>query len=245
MPIAEAKEKGAMALFGEKYGNVVRVVDIDQYSVELCGGIHVRNTADIGVFKIVSESGIGAGIRRIEAVTSKYAVELYKEHEATVENIAGTVKAKAGNVEHRIVQLLEEKKELQDSYDKLKAELQQSKLNDLSDATTEVNGVSVIRKEVEAGDAKDLRAQMDLIKSQNQDSIIALAAVTGDKVSLVVTVPKELTSQVRAGDIMKGMANIVDGKGGGRPDMAQGGGTNVESITAALQFVDEYIKDFL
>ena len=245
MPIAEAKEKGAMALFGEKYGNVVRVVDIDQYSVELCGGIHVRNTADIGVFKIVSESGIGAGIRRIEAVTSKYAVELYKEHEATVENIAGTVKAKAGNVEHRIVQLLEEKKELQDSYDKLKAELQQSKLNDLSDATTEVNGVSVIRKEVEAGDAKDLRAQMDLIKSQNQDSIIALAAVTGDKVSLVVTVPKELTSQVRAGDIMKGMANIVDGKGGGRPDMAQGGGTNVGSITAALQFVDEYIKDFL
>lgn len=245
MPIAEAKEKGAMALFGEKYGNVVRVVDIDQYSVELCGGIHVRNTADIGVFKIVSESGIGAGIRRIEAVTSKYAVELYKEHEATVENIAGTVKAKAGNVEHRIVQLLEEKKELQDSYDKLKAELQQSKLNDLSDATTEVNGVSVIRKEVEAGDAKDLRAQMDLIKSQNQDSIIALAAVTGDKVSLVVTVPKELTPQVRAGDIMKGMANIVDGKGGGRPDMAQGGGTNVGSITAALQFVDEYIKDFL
>ena len=178
-------------------------------------------------------------------MTSKYAVELYKEHEATIENIAGTVKAKAGNVEHRIVQLLEEKKELQDSYDKLKAELQQSKLNDLSDATTEVNGVSVIRKEVEAGDAKDLRAQMDLIKSQNQDSIIALAAVTGDKVSLVVTVPKELTPQVRAGDIMKGMANIVDGKGGGRPDMAQGGGTNVGSITAALQFVDEYIKDFL
>ncbi len=245
MPIAQAKEKGAMALFGEKYGDVVRVVDIDQYSVELCGGIHVRNTADIGVFKIVSESGIGAGIRRIEAVTSKYAIELYKEHETTVENIAGTIKAKVGNVEHKIAQLLAEKKELQDAYDKLKAELQQSKLNDLSDATAEVNGVSVIRKEVEAADAKDLRDQMDLIKSQNQDAIVALAAVTGDKVSLVVTVPKELTAKVRAGDIMKGMANIVDGKGGGRPDMAQGGGTNIESITAALQFVDEYIKDFL
>src|SRR5699024_6722071 len=245
MPISEAKEKGAMALFGEKYGDVVRVVDIDEYSVELCGGIHVRNTADIGVFKIVSESGIGAGIRRIEAVTSKYAVELYKEYEQTVENVAGTLKTKTGNVEHRLEQLLEEKKEQQDAYEKLKAELQQSKLNDLGDATSEVNGVSVIRKEVEAADAKDLRAQMDLIKSQNQDAIIALAAVTDGKVSLVVTVPKDLTSKVRAGDIMKGMAGIVDGKGGGRPDMAQGGGTDVASITAALQFVDEYIKDFI
>lgn len=245
MLISEAKEKGAMALFGEKYGDVVRVVDIDEYSVELCGGIHVRNTADIGVFKIVSESGIGAGIRRIEAVTSKYAVELYKEYEQTVENVAGTLKTKTGNVEHRLEQLLEEKKEQQDAYEKLKAELQQSKLNDLGDATSEVNGVSVIRKEVEAADAKDLRAQMDLIKSQNQDAIIALAAVTDGKVSLVVTVPKDLTSKVRAGDIMKGMAGIVDGKGGGRPDMAQGGGTDVASITAALQFVDEYIKDFI
>ena len=245
MPISEAKEKGAMALFGEKYGDIVRVVDIDEYSVELCGGIHVRNTADIGVFKIVSESGIGAGIRRIEAVTSKYAVELYKEYEQIVENVAGTLKTKTGNVEHRLEQLLEEKKEQQDAYDKLKAELQQSKLNDLGDATSEVNGVSVIRKEVEAADAKDLRAQMDLIKSQNQDAIIALAAVTDGKVSLVVTVPKDLTSKVRAGDIMKGMAGIVDGKGGGRPDMAQGGGTDVASITAALQFVDEYIKDFI
>ena len=245
MPIDQAKEKGAMALFGEKYGDIVRVVDIDQYSVELCGGIHVRNTSDIGLFKIVSENGIGAGIRRIEAVTSKYAADLYKESELALENIAGKVKAKISNVEHKVDQLLEDKKALQHDYDKLKKELQQSQLNDLSDATTEVNGVQVIRKEVEAEDGKDLRAQMDLIKSQNQDSIVALAAVTGDKVSLVVTVPKALTNKVRAGDIMKGMANIVGGKGGGRPDMAQGGGTNIESITAALQFVDEYIKDFL
>lgn len=245
MPIDQAKEKGAMALFGEKYGDIVRVVDIDQYSVELCGGIHVRNTSDIGLFKIVSENGIGAGIRRIEAVTSKYAADLYKESELALENIAGKVKAKISNVEHKVDQLLEDKKALQHDYDKLKKELQQSQLNDLSDATTEVNGVQVIRKEVEAEDGKDLRAQMDLIKSQNQDSIVALAAVTGDKVSLVVTVPKALTDKVRAGDIMKDMANIVGGKGGGRPDMAQGGGTNIESITAALQFVDEYIKDFL
>lgn len=245
MKISEAKEKGAMALFGEKYGDIVRVVDIDQYSVELCGGIHVRNTSDIGVFKILSESGIGAGIRRIEAVTSKYAVDIYKNNEAVLENIAATVKSKVSNVEHRIEQILEEKKELQNSYQSLKEELQQSNLNDLSANTIDVNGVSVIRTEVEAVDAKDLRAQMDLIKSQNQESIIALGAITDDKVSLVVTVPKSLTGKVRAGDIMKGMANIVDGKGGGRPDMAQGGGTNLQSITAALQFVEEYIKDYV
>lgn len=245
MNIADAKEKGAMALFGEKYGDVVRVVDIDQYSVELCGGIHVRNTGDIGVFKILSESGIGAGIRRIEAVTSKYAVELYKNNEAVLERVAATVKSKVSNVEHRIAQILEEKKELEQSYQKLKEDMQQSSLNDLSASTVDVNGVSVIRTEVEAADAKDLRAQMDLIKSQNQESIIALGAITGDKVSLVVTVPKSLTGKVRAGDIMKGMANIVDGKGGGRPDMAQGGGTNIQSITAALQFVEEYIKDYV
>lgn len=245
MPIQEAKDKGAMALFGEKYGDVVRVVDIEQYSVELCGGIHVKNTADIGVFKIVSESGIGAGIRRIEAVTSKFAIDLYKESEQTVSNIAGKVKAKPQNVEHKIEQLLEDKKVLQQDYDKLKKELQQNQLNDLSQSTADINGVKVIRTEVEAADAKDLRSQMDLIKSQNQDAVVALAAVTGDKVSLVVTVPKELTDKIRAGDIMKGMANIAGGKGGGRPDMAQGGGTNVESVTAALQFVDEYIKDFV
>lgn len=245
MKISEAKEKGAMALFGEKYGDIVRVVDIDQYSVELCGGIHVRNTSDIGVFKILSESGIGAGIRRIEAVTSKYAVNIYKNNEAVLESIAATVKSKVSNVEHRIEQILEEKKELQNSYQKLKEELQQSNLNNLSANTIDVNGVSVIRTQVEAVDAKDLRAQMDLIKSQNQESIIALGAITDDKVSLVVTVPKSLTGKVRAGDIMKGMAEIVDGKGGGRPDMAQGGGTNLQSITAALQFVEEYIKDYV
>ncbi len=245
MPISEAKEKGAMALFGEKYGDVVRVVDINGYSVELCGGIHVKNTDDIGVFKILSESGIGAGIRRIEAVTSKYAVEIFQTKEDDLKEIAKSIKTKEDQVVTKVNQLVADKKDLQKQLEELKHEIQQANLNDLSDATVDVNGVTVIRQQVEAENGKELREQMDLIKSQNQDAIIALGAITGDKVALVVTVPNALTAKVKAGDIMKGMANIAGGKGGGRPDMAQGGGTNPESITAALQFVEEYIKDYV
>ena len=245
IPISEAKEKGAMALFGEKYGDVVRVVDINGYSVELCGGIHVKNTDDIGVFKILSESGIGAGIRRIEAVTSKYAVEIFQTKEDDLKEIAKSIKTKEDQVVTKVNQLVADKKDLQKQLEELKHEIQQANLNDLSDATVDVNGVTVIRQQVEAENGKELREQMDLIKSQNQDAIIALGAITGDKVALVVTVPNALTSKVKAGDIMKGMANIAGGKGGGRPDMAQGGGTNPESITAALQFVEEYIKDYV
>ena len=245
IPISEAKEKGAMALFGEKYGDVVRVVDINGYSVELCGGIHVKNTDDIGVFKILSESGIGAGIRRIEAVTSKYAVESFQTKEDDLKEIAKSIKTKEDQVVTKVNQLVADKKDLQKQLEELKHEIQQANLNDLSDATVDVNGVTVIRQQVEAENGKELREQMDLIKSQNQDAIIALGAITGDKVALVVTVPNALTAKVKAGDIMKGMANIAGGKGGGRPDMAQGGGTNPESITAALQFVEEYIKDYV
>ena len=245
MSISEAKEKGAMALFGEKYGDVVRVVDINGYSVELCGGIHVKNTDDIGVFKILSESGIGAGIRRIEAVTSKYAVEIFQTKEDDLKEIAKSIKTKEDQVVTKVNQLVADKKDLQKQLEELKHEIQQANLNDLSDATVDVNGVTVIRQQVEAENGKELREQMDLIKSQNQDAIIALGAITGDKVALVVTVPNALTAKVKAGDIMKGMANIAGGKGGGRPDMAQGGGTNPESITAALQFVEEYIKDYV
>ena len=245
IPISEAKEKGAMALFGEKYGDVVRVVDINGYSVELCGGIHVKNTDDIGVFKILSESGIGAGIRRIEAVTSKYAVEIFQTKEDDLKEIAKSIKTKEDQVVTKVNQLVADKKDLQKQLEELKHEIQQANLNDLSDATVDVNGVTVIRQQVEAENGKELREQMDLIKSQNQDAIIALGAITGDKVALVVTVPNALTAKVKAGDIMKGMANIAGGKGGGRPDMAQGGGTNPESITAALQFVEEYIKDYV
>ncbi|WP_271398119.1 alanine--tRNA ligase [Salinicoccus roseus] len=242
MPIGQAKEKGAMALFGEKYGDVVRVVDIDQYSVELCGGIHVRNTGEIGLFKIVSETGIGAGVRRIEAVTSRYAVNLYKEKEALLASISGRLKVRENQIEKRVDSLLDENRSLQQKIKELQASRQDEKLADVTGDIKEIGGVPVLSKEVPADDAKELRAMMDRIKSRAQDAIIALGAVNDGKVSLVVTVPKELTDRFKAGEIMKGMASTVEGKGGGRPDMAQGGGTAPENITNALQFVEDYIK---
>ncbi|WP_342389234.1 alanine--tRNA ligase [Salinicoccus bachuensis] len=242
MPIEQAKEKGAMALFGEKYGDGVRVVDIDQYSVELCGGIHVRNTGEIGLFKIVSETGIGAGVRRIEAVTSRYAVSVYKEKEALIASISGRLKVKENQVEKRIESLLDENRTLQQKLKDLQESRQDEKLADVTGDIKDISGVRVLSKEVSADDAKELRETMDRIKSRAQDTIIALGSVNEGKVSLVVTVPKELTGRFKAGEIMKGMASTVEGKGGGRPDMAQGGGTAPENITNALQFVEDYIK---
>lgn len=243
MAMEEAKAKGAMALFGEKYGSVVRVVDIDEYSVELCGGIHVRNTAEIGLFKIVSESGIGAGVRRIEAVTSKYAVATYKEKEEQLNKVASVLKVKEDQVSKKVSDVLEDTKALKEENKALKSSRQDEKLSNIDELAEMVAGVRVIAAEVPAGNAKELRETMDNVKSKAQDAIIALAAVNDGKVSLVVTVPKELTDRIKAGDIMKGMAETVDGKGGGRPDMAQGGGTNAANITIALQFVKNHIKN--
>ncbi|AKG73929.1 alanine--tRNA ligase [Salinicoccus halodurans] len=245
MPIEEAKAKGAMALFGEKYGSVVRVVDIDEYSVELCGGIHVRNTAEIGLFKIVSESGIGAGVRRIEAVTSKYAAATYKAKEDQLQKIASVLKVKENQVTKKLDAVLEESKALKEENKSLKASRQDEKLSNIDALAETIEGVRVISAEVPAGNAKELRETMDNIKSKAQDAIIALASVNDDKVSLVVTVPKTLTDRIKAGEIMKGMAEAVDGKGGGRPDMAQGGGTNPANITIALQFVKNHVKSSL
>lgn len=245
MSIDDAKKKGAMALFGEKYGDTVRVVDIDGYSIELCGGIHVVNTGQIGIFKILSESGIGAGIRRIEAVTSKYAVELLQKDEQTVERIAESLKVKKQNVESKIAELEKSEKALQKELKELKASLQKDALSDLSQNTVQIGDYTVIKTEVTAGSVPELRDTLDMIKSSHQEAIIALATVIDDKVSLIVSVPKSLTKEIKAGDIMKGMAERVDGKGGGRPDQAQGGGTNVDNINDALQFVDEYIKNFV
>ncbi|GAB3070988.1 alanine--tRNA ligase [Salinicoccus sesuvii] len=245
MPISEAKAKGAMALFGEKYGDIVRVVDINQYSVELCGGIHVRSTGEIGLFKIVSETGIGAGVRRIEAVTSRYAVDLYKKKETVLQSIAERLKVKESQVDRRVDALVAEKKELEQQIKKLKESDQAGSLAELTNDVKDIGGIKVLSKEVPANDAKELREMMDNLKSRAQDTIIALGAVNDGKVSLVVTVPKTLTDRFKAGEIMKGMASTVEGKGGGRPDMAQGGGTSPENITNALQFVEDYIKSSL
>ena len=241
MPIEAAKEKGATALFGEKYGDVVRVVDIDNYSIELCGGIHVGNTAEIGVFKILSETGIGAGIRRIEAVTSQAAIGYYEDKASKLRDVADQLKVKEENITKRIEQLMEETKTLKQNIKELK-QAGGMKASDMSQSVETIGNVKFLPVSVEGITPKELREMMDDIKSKFQDVVIALTSVYEDKVSLIVTVPKALTSDIKAGTLMKSMAARVGGKGGGRPDMAQGGGTDITKINEAIEEARTTIK---
>ncbi|MCE3021725.1 alanine--tRNA ligase [Staphylococcus pasteuri] len=244
MGINEAKEMGAMALFGEKYGDIVRVVNMAPFSIELCGGIHVDNTAEIGLFKIVSESGTGAGVRRIEALTGKSAF-LYLEHIQTQFNIIkDQVKVKTDDqVVDKITQLQEEEKNLLKRLEQRDKEITNLKMGNIEDQVETINGFKVLATEVEVPNAKAIRSTMDDFKSKLQDTIIVLASNVDGKVSIIATVPKTHTDQIKAGDIIKNMAPIVGGKGGGRPDMAQGGGTQPENITESLRFIKDYIKN--
>lgn len=243
MPIEEAKQIGAMALFGEKYGDVVRVVNMAPFSIELCGGIHVNNTSEIGLFKIVSESGTGAGVRRIEALTGKSAF-LYLETIQTQFNaVKNQVKVKTDDqVLDKVKQMQTEEKELVKQLEQKNKEVTSLKMGDLTNQVEEINGLKFLATEVEVPNAKALRETMDDFKSKLQDTVIVLISNVDGKVSLVATVPKAFTDKVKAGDIIKNMAPIVGGKGGGRPDMAQGGGTQPENITEALRFIKDYIK---
>ncbi|XVL11336.1 alanine--tRNA ligase [Staphylococcus xylosus] len=243
MPIEEAKQIGAMALFGEKYGDVVRVVNMAPFSIELCGGIHVNNTSEIGLFKIVSESGTGVGVRRIEALTGKSAF-LYLETIQTQFNAVKTqVKVKTDDqVLDKVKQMQTEEKELVKQLEQKNKEVTSLKMGDLTNQVEEINGLKFLATEVEVPNAKALRETMDDFKSKLQDTVIVLISNVDGKVSLVATVPKAFTDKVKAGDIIKNMAPIVGGKGGGRPDMAQGGGTQPENITEALRFIKDYIK---
>ncbi|CDR50424.1 alanyl-tRNA synthetase [Staphylococcus schweitzeri] len=244
MDIASAKEMGAMALFGEKYGDVVRVVNMAPFSIELCGGIHVRNTSEIGLFKIVSESGTGAGVRRIEALTGKAAF-LYLEG---IQNKFNTMKLHLkvksdDQVVDKLTQLQDEEKNLLKQLEQRDKEITALKMGNIDDQVEEINGFKVLVTEVDVPNAKAIRSTMDDFKSKLQDTIIILASNVDDKVSMVATVPKSLTNQVKAGDLIKEMAPIVGGKGGGRPDMAQGGGTQPENISKSLSFIKDYIKN--
>ncbi|MEB8066908.1 MULTISPECIES: alanine--tRNA ligase [Mammaliicoccus] len=243
MPIEQAKDKGAMALFGEKYGDVVRVVEMSSYSIELCGGIHVRNTSEIGLFKILSESGTGAGVRRIEAVTGKKAYETLKATEEILKDVMKHVKVKdqARTIE-KIDQIQQQNKDLDKELQQKNKTITELKSGNIEDSVEEINGIKVLSVQVEAENAKVLRSIMDDYKSRMQDTILLLASVNGEKVSLVSSVPKDLTDKVKAGDIIREAAQITNGKGGGRPDMAQGGGTDPSKVTEALQFVKNYIK---
>ena len=243
MPISEAKQLGAMALFGEKYGEIVRVVNMAPFSIELCGGIHVNNTSEIGLFKIVSESGTGAGVRRIEALTGKSAFLYLETIQSQFNAVKSQVKVKSDDqVLEKIVHMQDKEKELTKQLEQKNKEVTSLKMGDITNQVDEINGLKVLATEVEVPNAKAIRETMDDFKSKLQDTVIVLISNIDGKVSLVATVPKALTDKVKAGDIIKNMAPVVGGKGGGRPDMAQGGGTEPENITESLRFIKDYIK---
>lgn len=241
--IEEAKEMGAMALFGEKYGDVVRVVQVGDYSLELCGGCHVDNTASIGIFKIVAESGIGAGTRRIEAVTGKSAYELMNDQVGLLKEAAGKMKTNPKDILTRVDSLFAEVKQLQKENESLAAKLSNIEAGNLTDSVMTVDGVNVLAAKVNVADMNNLRTMMDDLKNKLESAVVVLASVNDDKVNILAGVTKDLISQgYHAGKLVKEVASRCGGGGGGRPDMAQAGGKNPAQVEEALAFVQEYVK---
>ena len=238
----QAQEKGAMMLFGEKYGHEVRVLSMgDGFSVELCGGIHADRTGDIGLFHIVSESGIASGVRRIEAVTGQKALEYFSSLEKNYARIGQLLKANTSNVLEKVEQLISQMKEQEKILSTLQAKLASASSDDLLANIEVIDGVNVLAQHIDGANAKSLRELADAIKSQLDSGVFFLAAAESEKVSLIVGVTKDLTSRFKAGDLMKEVAPLVGGKGGGRPDMAQGGGTDPSGIDSAIAKVAEWI----
>ena len=239
-----AKEKGAMALFGEKYGDVVRVLTMgtDKYSVELCGGTHVARTGDIGLFRITSESGISSGVRRIEAVTGFGALEWVDETERTLRETARLVKGTRDSVVDKVKQVLDRNRQLEKDVDALKAKLASSAGTDLAGSAVEVAGLKVVASEMEGADRKALMETADQLKNKLGEGVVVLATVEDGKVVLVAGVTKSATNRIKAGDLMKHLASLVDGKGGGRPDMAQGGGNDPSRLAEALAGVPAWVE---
>ena len=241
--IDEAKAMGAMALFGEKYGKVVRVVQIGDYSLELCGGVHVPNTAVIGLFKIVSESGIGAGTRRIEAVTGAGAYTFMADQLNLLKDASAKLKTNVKDVPARIDSVLAEMKDIQRENESLAAKLSNIEAGSLVSNVKEVNGVQVLAAKVQAADMNNLRAMADDLKQKLDSAIIVLGSVQGDKVNLIAGVTKDYMDRgFHAGKLVKEVAAICGGGGGGRPDMAQAGGKNPEKLDEALSFVEEWVQ---
>ncbi|MED2972395.1 alanine--tRNA ligase [Fictibacillus sp. B-59209] len=242
-PIDEAKSMGAMALFGEKYGKVVRVVQIGDYSLELCGGCHVHNTSEIGLFKILSETGIGAGTRRIEAVTGQEAYQAMKEQVQVLRDAAAILKTNTKEVPHRIETLQSQVRELLREKEALSSKLGNLEAGSLINEKVEVNGVSLIVKKVNAADMNGLRSIVDDLKNKLSSGIVVLGAVNNDKVNIVAGVTKDLISKgYHAGNLVKEVASRCGGGGGGRPDMAQAGGKDPEKLESALESVVEAVK---
>ncbi|HEY8353732.1 MAG TPA: alanine--tRNA ligase [Methylophilaceae bacterium] len=241
MPIDEARKTGAMMLFGEKYGDEVRVLDIGS-SRELCGGTHVSRTGDIGPFCIVSEGGVAAGVRRVEAVTGTNALAHLQRMGATLDDIAGTLKVLPVEVPRRVEALIEQVRKLERELSALKGKLASAKGDDLTRDAVDVNGIKVLATSLEGVDAKGLREVADKLRDKLGSCALVLAAVEGEKVSLVAAVSQDATARIKAGELVNHVATQIGGKGGGRPDMAMAGGTDKAQLPAALASVTDWVK---
>ena len=245
MKYDDAIKTGAMALFGEKYGDEVRVLTMGDFSTELCGGTHVSRTGDIGFFKVVSESGIAAGVRRIEAVTAEGALTWVQQQEASLQQAAGALKAPVQEVSQKIGQIVENVRSLEKELARLKSKLASSQGDDIAAQAVDVRGVKVLAALLEGADSKTLREAMDKVKDKLKSCAVVLAAVDGGKVALIAGVTADLTAKVKAGELVNFVAQQVGGKGGGRPDMAQAGGTDPAKLPQALASVKAWVEQKL
>jgi alanyl-tRNA synthetase len=243
MSMDDAKSKGAMALFGEKYGDQVRVLSMGgDFSVELCGGTHVAQTGDIGLLRISGESSVAAGVRRIEAVTGAKAVELCDQLQDTIADVSSLVRASGGNVADKVQQLVDDNRRMQKEIEALKSKLANASGSDLMSGLKEINGINVLSTVVEGADAKSLRGVADQVRSKLDKGVFFLAAVEGDKAALVAGVTSNLTDSVKAGDLLKHVTAQVGGKGGGRPDMAQGAAGDISALPEAMESVYSWVE---
>jgi len=245
MPFDEAVAAGAMALFGEKYDSDVRVLKIGEFSMELCGGTHVSRAGDIGLFKIIAESGVAAGVRRIEAVTGETAYEWVVRTEQRLREIAALVRGGRDDVEEKVRDLLERSRRLEKEVQQLKGKLATGQGGDLSAQAKEVGGIKVLAAQIEGADAKSLREAVDQLKTKLGSSVVVLASVQDGKVVLVAGVSADLLGKLKAGDIAGAVAAVVGGRGGGRADFAQAGGTKPENLLAALAGVEPLVRSRL
>lgn len=241
MAIEEAKKSGAMALFGEKYDDEVRVLSMGDFSIELCGGTHVQHTGDIGLLKITAEAGIASGVRRIEALTGDKALDYIDTTQSTLNQVSDLLKAKPDNVQDKAALLVQRSRELEKELESLKAKLASSAGDDLANSVQEINGIKVLASSLEGADGKALREAVDQLKNKLGTAAIVLTAVKDEKITIIAGVTKDITDKIRAGDLVGHVASQVGGKGGGRPDMAQGGGNEPQNLAAALASVTDWV----
>ncbi|EMF0769273.1 TPA: alanine--tRNA ligase [Proteus mirabilis] len=245
MDLEEAKQKGAMALFGEKYEERVRVLTMGDFSTELCGGTHAARTGDIGLFRIMSESGTAAGIRRIEAITGATAIESVHEQSDLISLVAHALKSDGSNLVEKIKTVQEKYRSLEKELQQLKDQQAAQESSSLGSQAKNVKGIKLLVRELNNVEPKMLRTMVDDLKNQLGSAIIVLSTISDGKVSLIVGVTKDLTAKIKAGELISFVAQQIGGKGGGRPDMAQAGGTDVEALPAALASVDEWVESHL